>query len=135
MARFTPRSGIAAAILAAVMAASAAACGGGGALGYDTPPPSLDPGSPRLVAADVAFDREAMEVPAGGPFILVLENRDSLPHNVSIYADAALQDRRFEGVLFGGPATRWYPVPALRAGTYVFACDLHSNMHGVLQAR
>jgi len=40
----------------------------------------------------------------------------------------------FEGVLFSGPATRWYPVPALAPGTYQFKCDLHANMTGSLVA-
>ena len=121
-------------VLAAVVSVAVGACGGS-ALGNDSPPASLDPASPRLVALDVEFDRETLDVPAGVPFVLVFENRDSMPHNVSIYADAALQQRRFEGVLFGGPAPRWYPVPALQAGTYVFVCDLHPNMRGLLQAR
>jgi plastocyanin len=121
--------------LALALAAVLAACGGGRALGDASPPPSLDPASPTLAAKDGAFDRETLEVPAGTPFILVFENRDAVDHNVSIYADAALQQRRFEGVLFGGPATRWYPVPALEAGTYVFVCDLHPNMRGLVEAR
>ena len=120
---------------AALATAIAAGCGGTPALGYDTPPASLDPASPRLAARDVAFDRETLAVPAGRPFILVFENGEALSHNVSIYADAALQQRRFEGVLFAGPATRWYPVPALQAGDYVFVCDLHPNMRGLVEAR
>jgi plastocyanin len=64
----------------------------------------------------------------------VFENREAVSHNVSIYADKGLEDRRFEGVLFGGPATRWYPVPALTPGTYVFLCDLHPSMRGTLTA-
>ena len=122
---------LAAAVLAAVVAAGC----GGSALGYASPPASLDPASPRLAAKDVAFDSETVEVPAGEPFVLVFENHEALSHNVSIYADAALQQRRFEGMLFAGPATRWYPVPALEAGTYVFVCVLHPNMRGLLEAR
>lgn len=121
--------------LATLLAGSLAACGGGTALGFDSPPASLDPTSPHISAVNVAFDRETLEVPAGKPFILVFENRESVQHNVSIYADAALQQRRFEGQLFGGPATLWYPVPALEAGTYVFICDLHANMRGLVEAR
>ena len=120
--------------LAIALTAGLAACGGT-ALGFDRPPASLDPASPHLAAIEVEFDRETLAVPAGRSFILVFENRESLQHNVSIYADAALQERRFEGVLFGGPATRWYPVPALEAGTYVFVCDLHPNMRGLVEAR
>jgi plastocyanin len=66
--------------------------------------------------------------------VIVFENREAVSHNVSIYADEGLMDRRFEGVLFGGPATRWYPVPALAPGAYVFLCDLHPTMRGTLTA-
>ena len=128
---FRPSSAAAVLVLAA---AGLAACGSS-ALGLDSPPASLDPTSPHLAAVDVAFDQETLVVPADRPFVLVFENRDSLQHNVSIFADAALQQRRFEGVLFAGPATRWYPVPALAAGKYVFVCDLHPNMRGIVEAR
>jgi plastocyanin len=119
---------------ALLLAVALAACGGT-ALGFDSPPASLDPASPRIAAENVAFDRETLDVPAGRPFVLVFDNGDSVQHNVSIYADAALQKRRFEGSLFGGPATRWYPVSALEAGTYVFVCDLHATMRGLVEAR
>ncbi len=119
---------------AALLTLAVAACGST-ALGFASPPASLDPASPKIAAANVAFDRQRLEVPAGQPFVLVFENRESLQHNVSIYADAALKKRLFEGVLFGGPGTRWYPVPALEAGTYVFLCDLHPNMRGLVEAR
>ncbi len=130
-----PRAGaLLAAGLLLGLAAAVAACGSS-ALGYESPPASLDPASPKLAAIDVAFDQETLLVPAGTPFTLIFENRESVQHNVSIYADAALQRRLFEGVLFGGPATRWYPVPALAAGTYVFVCDLHANMRGLVEAK
>lgn len=110
-----------------------AACSGT-ALGYDAAPPSLAPDSPGLSAIGVKFDQADVAVPASKPFILVFDNRESISHNVSIYADAALRNRLFEGVLFTGPATRWYPLPALAPGTYVFVCDLHPTMTGLLRA-
>jgi plastocyanin len=115
------------------MAALASACTPT-ALGDDRPPASLDPSSPTLVAEGFAFDRTELDVPANRPFVLVFENRDAASHNVSIYADGAHRDRRFEGVLFGGPGIRWYPVPALAPGTYDFLCDLHPSMIGRLVA-
>jgi hypothetical protein len=121
------------ALLTAAAAMLAAACGGSG-LGYASPPAPLDPGSPMIGAEGVAFDRTELAVPANTPFVLIFQNREAVSHNVSIYADAAHQDRRFEGVLFSGPATRWYPVPALAPGTYTFLCDLHPNMTGRLVA-
>ena len=120
--------------LAVALAAVIAACGST-AVGYASPPASLDPTSPRIAAVDLDFDRETMAVPAGRPFVLVFENQEALQHNVSIFADAALERRLFEGLLFSGPATRWYPVPALEAGTYVFVCELHPTMRGLIEAR
>lgn len=118
----------------AVLVLIVAGCSGT-ALGYDRPPASLDPDSPTLAAEGIAFDRAELEAPAHEAFVLIFENREAVSHNVSIYADAAHSDRRFEGALFGGPATRWYPIPALAPGTYIFLCDLHPNMTGTLVAR
>ncbi len=117
----------------AVMALALAGCAGTAA-GFDRPPSSLDPDSPTLGAEGLAFDRATLTVPASEAFVLVFENREAISHNVSIYPDERLQDPAFEGVLFGGPATRWYPVPALAPGTYVFICDLHQSMRGTLTA-
>jgi plastocyanin len=111
-----------------------AACGGGGGLGYSSAPPSLDPASPTLKAANVAFDKTQLTVPANTPFILVFDNEDAVSHNVAIYRDSAYQYAAFQGVLFSGPSTRWYPVPALTPGTYSFRCDLHPNMTGTIVA-
>ena len=106
----------------------------GGATANDHPPSSLDPASPRISAEGIAFDTAALTVPANRPFTLVFENRENVPHNVSIYADSSRQDRRFEGAVFSGPTTRWYPVPALAPGTYAFFCDVHTDMTGSLVA-
>ncbi len=131
--RFQPKLGRARSAALAIMGL-VAACSGS-ALGFETAPASLAPDSPKLAASNVQFDQAEVAVPASRPFILVFENRENISHNVSVYADAALQSRVFEGVLFNGPATRWYPVPALDPGTYVFVCDLHPNMKGVLRAQ
>jgi plastocyanin len=129
------RARLQAALAATVLALGVAACGGGSALGDASPPASLDPASPHLAAVDIGYDQATLAVPAGRAFVLVFENRDAVQHNVSIYANAALEGRQFQGVLFSGPATRWYPVPALAPGKYVFSCDLHPSMRGTLEAR
>jgi plastocyanin len=111
----------------------AGACVGANPAG-GRPPASPDRASPRIAADDLAFDRAEVRVQAGKPFVLVFENRESAPHNVAVYADEAMKDSRFQGEIFGGPATRWYEVPALEPATYVFACDLHPSMNGRLVA-
>ncbi|HXG26804.1 MAG TPA: cupredoxin domain-containing protein [Candidatus Binatia bacterium] len=125
---------LAAVVLAAV---ALAGCRESTPLGFESPPPSLNPNSPKLVARDIAFDRDSLEVAAGTPFILIFENLETVSHNVSILSGELGQAgaiRLFEGVLFAGPSTRWYPVPALAAGRYAFVCDLHPNMRGTLTA-
>ena len=125
-----PRSQRALALLL-VVALAAIGCAGS-ALGLDAPPASLDPASPRLSAEGIAYDKTELAAPANEAFVIVFENREAVSHNVSIYTDSSHRERRFEGVLFGGPATRWYPVPALAPGAYVFLCDLHPSMTGRL---
>lgn len=119
--------------LTLIVAIVAAGCAGS-ALGYHRAPASLDPSSPSIAANGIQFDRSELRVQANRPFILVFENREAVDHNVSIFSDSSPRERRFEGVLFGGPATRWYPVPALAPGSYVFLCDLHPSMTGRLVA-
>jgi plastocyanin len=38
----------------------------------------------------------------------------------------------FTGDTVSGPATRVYSIPALKAGTYHFRCDIHPGMTGTL---
>jgi plastocyanin len=132
------RTGASAAVAfaaAIALAAALAGCGGAGGGSFDTPPASLDPNSPTLIAEGIAFDTAELEVPASRPFTLVFENRDSASHNVSILTSGEHLDRVFDSTPFGGPGTRWYPVPALAPGRYKFVCDLHANMVGEVTAR
>ena len=123
-------------VLAGCQVGAAGSGGPGGPLGFDNPPPGTDPNSPKVASLNVAFDRKEIGVPAGRAFVLVYQNQEKLPHNVSIYRDAAHKDRFFEGIVFEGPSTRWYPVPALAPGTYFFQCDVHpiEGMQGTLTA-
>jgi len=124
-----------AAALVVVAACGGSGASGGGAQGYASPPASLDANSPALAAKDIKFDKAELDVPAGAAFILVFDNQEGVGHNVSIYQTATYGGTRmFEGVVFNGPSTRWYPVPALAAGTYDFRCDVHPNMTGKLVA-
>ena len=123
-----------AATLAIILSLAGCSTSSGAVAGYTSAPPGFDVASPRIEAADIAFTRAEVAVPAYRDFVLVVENRDTVPHNVSIYADTELRDRRFEGRIFEGPATRWYPIKALAPGSYVFLCDLHPTMRGTLIA-
>jgi plastocyanin len=115
--------------VAVVVAAFAVSGCGGSAAPAQTPPASGDPAGTwvSLGAAEIAFDQAEVSVTANQPFTIVFENRDAAPHNVSIFAGDA-GERRFEGAVFTGPATRWYAVPALAPGTYRFVCDVHPSL-------
>lgn len=95
-------------------------------VGFDAPPAGMDPNSPKVVAQNIAFERLELHGPPATPFILVFENRDTAPHNISIYrlTDPAHEEPLFRGkVVDQGPV--WYPVPGLAAGQYEFICDIH----------
>ena len=124
-----------AAALAAALAFVLAGCGNGAAPAM-TPPGSGAPVGPAvtLAARDVAFDTPELRVEANRSFTLIFENREAVPHNVSIDRGDAGHARVFEGAVFSGPATRWYAVPALAPGEYTFTCEIHPNMTGRLLA-
>ena len=89
----------------------------------------------RLSAKGLAFDTAELAVPGErGVRDRLREPRGDHPQRLDLCRRRGPQDRRFEGVLFSGPATRWYPVPALAPGTYAFVCDLHPTMAGRLVA-
>jgi plastocyanin len=89
-----------------------------------------------VTASGLAFDTDEIDLAAGKPTTLTLDNKDAgVPHNIAIYpsesqltADAAL----FQGDIVTGPATATYQIPALKAGTYYFHCDVHPTMNGTV---
>ncbi|HLE58255.1 MAG TPA: cytochrome c oxidase subunit II [Candidatus Limnocylindria bacterium] len=89
-----------------------------------TPQPTPSPGTTTvaLVADLLAFNIHQIDVAAGAPFVISLDNREAFSHNVSIYRDG---ERIFFGDYLQGPATTSYQVPGLQAGEYTFICDVH----------
>jgi cytochrome c oxidase subunit 2 len=103
-----------------------------------TPPPrpSLGPGATvvDLTAQNTAFDKSKLDVPAGKPFVIHFDNKDSMPHNVGIYDKSGKE--LFTGEIITGPKMIDYQVPALPAGDYTFQCDVHPTvMNGALSAK
>lgn len=107
-----------------------AACGPSQGAG---PAPTLPPGGVAITAANLAFETQRLEVPAGTRFGLLFENREGAPHNVRIYDEGAAEPL-FVGEIFSGPAARLYDVPALPLGTHRFRCDVHPQMAGEVVA-
>jgi plastocyanin len=119
-----------------VLAVTAAACGSAnGADSRSVAPASSDPNAPTIVARDLKFEQSSYAIPAGAAFTLTFDNRDGMPHNVSIAKDAGFGQSVFQGEIFGGPGSKAYAVPALAAGTYFFRCDVHPEMKGTLVAK
>jgi plastocyanin len=135
-----------------VIVALVAACGGGA--GPSTPratepAASGDPaaGSPfpaalEVTAESLAFAPTELSGQAGIPFTITMWNRDDgVPHNVLVRAGLPENDVApdgpdlFVGEIVTGPTTVTYEIPALPAGSYTFACQVHPNMIGTLALR
>jgi plastocyanin len=116
--------------LASVLAALLAACAATTPVGNATGSPAV---TIELAAADLAFDRTSLELPAGLVVGLILDNRDpGILHNVAIYREAG-GEPVFRGETFGGIATRSYLLAPLKPGAYRFVCDVHPTMSGTLR--
>ena len=100
------------------------------------PPGPPGPGTAvALVAQDIAFDPTRLTVPAGQPFTIAFDNRDSVQHNVAIFDNPGFSGQAlFEGEIVTGPVQMDYPVDPLEAGTYFFYCVVHPNMTGEIEA-
>ena len=117
-----------------VVAGLVAACGGTGSSAAASAPAAR-----RSIRCDRrrhhrrceghAFSPTTISAPAGKAFTIVLDNKDSAPHNIAI-SDAS------GAILFKGDivtsTTITYTVNALAAGSYPFKCEVHPNMTGTL---
>src|SRR5262245_14775940 len=116
-----------------VLAAVTAACSSSSA----QPPASagpVDPDAPVVVAQGNAFAPSTLDVTADKAFSLTLDNKDSAPHNVAIYADSSASSPVSVGeIVSSAKATQ--QVPALAAGSYFFRCDVHHEMTGTINAK
>jgi plastocyanin len=99
--------------------ASASAAASGGAAGSGA--------SLQLSAQGIQYSTKELKAPAGKAFSIKFANNDSgISHNVEILD--ANDTSIFKGAIFPGVATQTYQVPALKAGTYSFKCDVHPSL-------
>jgi plastocyanin len=87
-----------------------------------------------VVAAAFAFNKKTIEVTAGQPFTIKLDNQDSATHNLHIYTEKggdsiAVTDP--EAVSPGSTGTLTTTIT--QPGEYYFQCDFHpTQMNGTL---
>ena len=100
----------------------------------ESPPPPAPSGAAvvDLSAANIAFNTDSLQVPAGQPFVIRFKNDDAVVHDVAIYDG---QTELFNGDTVDGGATIEYSVPALPAGEYDFLCTIHPTMSGKVVAQ
>jgi plastocyanin len=118
-------------LLPLLVALAGAACGDGDDdAGVSSEPVPDDP-DVVIVAEDMAFSPDEVEVPAGEPVTIVVDNRDGgVNHNIHV-EDAPEPNRT---PLELGPSQQALTV-TLPAGTYGFVCDIHPGMTGTVVAR
>jgi plastocyanin len=83
----------------------------------------------ELSAADLVFDANVIQAPAGEAFTISFTNNDTAPHNVSVYTEEG-GEVIVEGEVIDPGASTEVQVPALEAGEYFFVCDIHPDMTG-----
>jgi plastocyanin len=91
----------------------------------------------QLTAKHIAFAPACLTAEAGRPFTLKFDNKEAVPHNVSIFEGADANSQiAFQGKIIRGPRVIDYQVPALSRGRHLFRCDVHPNlMQGQLIVR
>jgi plastocyanin len=115
-----------------VLAAVTVACSG--ASGAPASAGPVDPNAPVITAQNNAFSPGTLDVTANKAFSLVLDNKDSAPHNVAIYTDSSASSQVSVGeIVSNAKATQ--QVPALAPGSYFFRCDVHKDMTGTINAK
>ena len=115
--------------------------GGAGASG--APTASIDPNAPTVTvtapvgAATAGFQPTTLTAKADTALTLIFDNQDNqAPHNVVIEDANKTAVAMGDTTFFTGPAKKSYAVPALKAGSYIFTCQVHpSTMKGTLEIK
>jgi len=81
-----------------------------------------------LTAQDHKFDKDCLAVPAGQAFTIRFDNKDNDRHSVAILPSHMSTETFFQGDIVPGPKSVTYSVPALKAGTFHFHCQIHPNL-------
>jgi plastocyanin len=102
----------------------------------ETPPAPPAPATGQtvtinLLAQNIAFNMKTITVPAGANVIMNFDNKDSVPHNFSLFTDSTAQTVLFQGQIISATTTIYKFTAPTKPGTYFFRCDVHpSSMTG-----
>lgn len=84
-----------------------------------------------VIASGTKFNTECLAAAANQPFTVSYDNRDNIAHNIVILESHTATEVLFRAEIFPGPKTSTFNVPALKAGTFAFHCEVHpSQMRG-----
>jgi plastocyanin len=117
-------------VLCAVLIFAGAACGddddGGGGGGTLT----AENGKVTLVAKDIKWQSDRIEVPAGEPVTITVDNEDAgTAHNLHI---KDVPGGALKTDVESGKTTQTLDVDIDKAGDYSYVCDVHPDMKGTL---
>lgn len=123
----------------AVVAVLIAACGGGGGQEEGertavTPSSASGEVTLEIVAQNLLFDKDRLEVPAGSTVKVVFDNRDpGVQHNFAAYKTSEAKELLAGTALEAGPIVQELTFEAPVPGEYFFRCDVHPTaMNGTL---
>jgi plastocyanin len=87
-----------------------------------------------IKALNIAFEPQAVTVPANVPLVLLFDNQDAgIPHDIQVSDANGTVIVKSE--IINGPKQIQVPLPALGPGAYTFACVVHPNMTGTITAQ
>jgi plastocyanin len=89
---------------------------------------------PTVVAKDLKFATTSIELPADKNVTVHFDNQDSAPHNLAIYGDSGFSQKVSIGEIVTSKRADQV-VPALKAGSYFFRCDVHPDMKGTITVK
>lgn len=124
-------------VTGATTATTQAMGGAGGAAGAEhAEHGGTDPAAPcspsgstvSIVASGTKFDKACLAAPANQPFTLNYDNRDRVTHNIVFLESHTSTEILFRAEIFMGPKTSTFNVAPLKAGTYVFHCEVHPGI-------
>ncbi len=102
-----------------------------GAVSSQAPDDGAPVTSATIVGKNIAFDVDALTVPAGQEVTITFDNQDAaVPHNLHVQAGP---EGDFKTEIVGGPVLQTLTFEIAAPGSYSFVCDVHPNqMAGTL---